>query len=129
MEKETSDFPNELAYDLRQTYARIVGIHLIEAEEAMSENRFYEWFKALENIKTVTKHKWKEPKTNLKLYATLVEVIRKIANQYSNTWTGKAHIPEQMAKIDEVLRELEEFLYAMMQKGKVFGEGSRIPGL
>lgn len=125
----TPEAPKELAYDLRQIYAKLVGEHLIDAAEARKSNIFYSWFKCLEDIKTITKHKFKDKKNTLIEYNNLVTKLKDLANKYPTTWKGEVSDPTAVAKIEAALRELEEFLYEKMEEGKVFGEGFRIPGL
>ncbi len=124
-----SNEPKELAYDLRQIYAKLVGEHLIDAAEARKSNNFYAWYKALEDIKTVTKHKFKDKKKALEEYESLLKKIKELANKYPSTWKGESSKPEEVAQIEAALRELEEFLYDKMEEGKIFGEGYKIPGL
>lgn len=125
----TAEVDKPLAYDLRQVYASLVGEHLIDASEARKHNNFYVWFKALEDIKTITKHKYKDKKKVLEEYNNLVRDIKSLANKYPYTWKGEAAKADEVAHIEAALRELEEFLYDKMEEGKVFGEGYRIPGL
>lgn len=117
--------PGDLAYDLRQAYAQILGEHLIDATTNRKENKFYQWFKALEDIKTITKHKFKKKEEALKEYEKLIKKIKEIAKKNSLTWSGQISDPDQIQEIDMVLRELEEFLYERMEESKLFGEGGR----
>ena len=121
--------PKELAYDLRQIYAKILGEHLIDAADSRKKYDFYSWYKSLEDIKTITKHKFKEKEKAIINYNKLVEKITALANKYPSTWKGEARPPKEVAEIENALRALEEFLYEEMQKGKVFGDSYRIAGL
>lgn len=115
----------ELAYDLRQQYAVIVGEHIMDVAENRKQGDFYNWFKSMEDLKTVVQHKFKNKEKTIERYGELVKGIKILANKYSSTWTRKGDDAEEYSKIDASLRELEEFLYEEMERGKVFGEGGR----
>lgn len=114
----------EMAWDLRQIYARLVGVHLVDCADARNEGKFYEWFKALENIKTITKHKFVDKENTLKEYEKLIKAIKEVANKYSSTWNKKTHNTKEIQLIDKSLRDLEEYLYEQMQEGGIFGTGN-----
>jgi hypothetical protein len=126
---EVSNEGKTPAYDLRQIYATLLGEHLIDATEARKSNNFYVWYKALEDIKTITLHKWKEKAKRIKLYEATVKRIKELSNKYPNTWTGTFRDQNQMALIETELRELEEFLYDQIEDAKLFGSSQQIPGL
>jgi len=123
------NLPNDLAYDLRQIYAKLVGEHLIDIAEARKADDFYIWYKALEDLHTIVKHKFKDRVADEKNYKTRKEKIKTLANKYELTWLGKNKNNAEASEIEEALRELEEFLYDKMSIAKMFGEGGRIPGL
>jgi len=120
--------PTDLAYDLRQTYAKIVGEHLLDIAEARKADNYYIWYKALEDLHTIVKHKFKTEKEE-KDYNICRDNVTKLANKYVNAWLGKSLDPKQRSEIEEALRQLEEFLYDQMSKAKMFGEGGKIGGL
>lgn len=133
----------ELAYDLRQKYAEIVGIHLEDVTNARREKNYPEYFHALENLFTVVKHKFKkkkvssdekyedtyygeegeedEKKTDLQRYYEYRQNAIDIANEYKSVFLGRTDTPEDVAKIENALREVEMFLFYVMDKAKVFG--------
>lgn len=123
------DLPKELAYDLRQVYARLVGEHLIDVADARKSKNFYEWFKALEDIKTITKHKFRKKKEVMEEYDRKVKEVTELANKYPSTWGGETTNPVEFSLIENALRKLEEFLYDKMEEGKVFGELYKTSGL
>jgi len=51
-----------LAYDLRQKYAEIVGLHLETVTRARIDKDYPLYFQALEDLFTVIKHKFKTKK-------------------------------------------------------------------
>lgn len=125
----TSGETKDLAYDLRQIYARLLGEHLIDASDARKANNFFNWYKALEDIKTISAHKFKDKIKAIETYNKKIVEIKKVANLYPNVWLGKTKVADQIEKIEKLLRDLEEFLYSELEKGKVFGESARTPGL
>ena len=127
---DTSELnPQELAYDLRQIYARLVGEHLVTAAEYRKVNDFYNWLNALKDIKTVTQHKWKKKEEKIKLYNEMLKKIYELANKYKTTWLRKSQDQKELEEIKTVLRNLEEFLYQNMSDAKMFGESSYNPHL
>jgi hypothetical protein len=134
----------DLAYDLRQKYAEIVGIHLEAITNARIEKNYPEYFNALENLFTVVKHKFKKKKTSddedyeltyngkdkekekekrsdLQRYYDLRQTAIKMANDYSTTFLGRTSKPEEVSKVENSLREVEMFLFYVMDKSKMFG--------
>ena len=128
-----SDFKDDTAqtpaYDLRQIYAALLGEHLLDAAEARKSNRYYDYYKALEDIKTITAHKFKKKEEALLEYKRLLTIITILATKNQNIWLGKSFDPNINSQIETALRDLEEFLYSEMEDAKLFGEGWRIPGL
>jgi hypothetical protein len=125
-----TDYENkELAWDLRQIYARLVGVHLVDCSDARNEGNFYKWFKALENIKTIVKHKFKKKTEAVKEYDKLVGIVKDLANKNKTTWEGMNKNAREVFLIDKALRDLEEFLWDEMEKGGVFGEKYQTRGL
>lgn len=125
----TNTNPNtELAYDLRQIYAKIVGEHLLDATEARKANDLYTWYKTLEDLHTVIKHKFKSPDDE-KDFNTLRNKATSLANKYPSAWVGVSKNDKDRAEIEEALRQLEEFLYAKMSEAKMFGDTWRVAGL
>ncbi len=121
--------PNDLAYDLRQIYAKLVGEHLQDITDARKSDNFYSWYKALEDLHTITRHKFKKGDKDEEEYKKLKEALIKLANDYSACFLGKNKDPKQRAELETALRNIEEFLYAKMNDAKMFGEGGRIAGL
>ena len=127
----------DLAYDLRQKYAKIVGDHLEDISDARKQNNFYLWFKNLEDLHTVIKFKFKDKKEKYKeldltpeeIYKKIVKEIVDLSNTYKQIWVGEVRSGEGYAFIENRLRELEEFLYDKMNEAKMFGSGGRVEGL
>ena len=128
VEYSSNNTPTDLAYDLRQIYAKIVGEHLLDVAEARKADNYYVWYKSLEDLHTIVKHKFKSEKDE-KDYNDTRDKVTKLANQYPNSWLGKSKDPKESGLIEEALRKLEEFLYDKMSTAKMFGDQYRTPGL
>lgn len=128
---DSSTDVKDLAYDLRDKYAKIVGNHMDLVADARINQNFYQWFKALENLKTQTFFKFSKNKESfLKGYNERVEDISKLARKYESTWIGTNKLdPEATISLDAALRNLEEFIYEYMEKAKMFGEAWQSRGL
>ena len=135
--------PTELAYDLRQKYAEIVGMHLEAVAYARLEEDYPDYFKALENLFTIIRHKFKkkkeegddyegdtqdkeedkdkEKKSPIDKYKELKKVAIGFANKYQNTFLGRTQTPKEKSEIFGSLRSIEMFFYEVMDKAKMFG--------
>lgn len=137
---------NELAYDLRQRYAKIVGDHMEDISYARRERNYPEWFRALENLYTITEYKFtenKKKKLNEKIeevkdedcnykfkgYSDLRTELIKVATTYTETWKGNIDTSEEVAKIESALRKIEEWIYKKMDDAKMFGSKRDLEGL
>jgi len=127
-----------LAYDLRQRYAKIVGDHLDEIAWYRKANDYYKYFLSLEDLYTITQHKFKPPekpkkkeekKTKPITYGTLRGNIIRISNEYPNAWKGQGSDGTEIAKIQEGLRAMERYLYHEMDRANMFGSKRETEGL
>lgn len=131
-----TDIQQDLAFDLRQKYAEIVGLHLEACTHSRLKSNYPQYFKDLENLYTVIKHKFKtsktaeegeeedkkaKKKTDLERYAELRKTAIELANKYQNAFLGLTDDPKEIAEIEEALRSIEMFLYSVMDRAKMFG--------
>ena len=134
MEVVSSGFGENLAYDLRQRYAKIVGDHLEDVALARKNNNYSDYFKALDDLYTVVRHKFqvdkkdKEGKEEDK-YLELKNECIKVANDNISSWSGKASIPNQISLIEKALRAIEMYLYFKMDEANMFGSKRDTEGL
>lgn len=128
-DNNTTPFGQELAYDLRQIYARIVGAHLADIADSRKEAQYASWFKNLDDLHVIIKHKFKSPEKDEAAYKVIVDKIVLVANKHTNVWLGQNREPIACAAIEQTLRELEMFLYDKMNDAKMFGSGGAIQGL
>jgi hypothetical protein len=146
----------ELVYDLRQKYAEIVGFHLEEVSNARKSQDYSTYFKALEDLFTVVKHKFRnkkiegeedteysptftekkqdkekkaDKKTDLERYTELRQNVITLSNKYKSAFLRQTEDPNEIAIIENSLREIEMFLYYVMDKAKMFGAYASNRGL
>lgn len=112
-----------IAYDLRQVYVKLVGEHLLDVSLTRKAQNFYDWFKALEDLYTITCFKFNEKDDSEIQYNELRKKVIGLSVKYSATWVGKTKNPEQTKEIDSALRELEEYLYFKMEDSGIWGQG------
>ena len=119
-EKESESFESELAYDLRQYYARLVGLKIFQVDDARSNRRYPDYFKKLDELKVIVKHKFRD-EDDQNEYKRLVDTALAVFNKYSSTYLGKASDPIGISEIDRVLGEIEMFLFRVMDEASMFG--------
>lgn len=126
-----ADGNTELAYDLRQTYAKLVGDHMTDIAEARKQENFYVWYKNLEDLHTIVRHKFntKKKPTDEEGYQDKIKALIALANAYPEVWAGQSKESKPFHEIELALREVEMFLYEKMNEAKMFGDTWKIAGL
>lgn len=119
----------DLAYDLRQRYAKIVGDHMEDIAEARKSDNFYVWYKNLEDLYTIVKHKFKLKKNEKDEYPDLILKFTKAAQKHPAVWSGQSQEANGFASIEKSLRDIEMYLYKMMDASGIFGSQKKIVGL
>jgi hypothetical protein len=127
----TNTIGNQLAYDLRQRYAKIVGDHMEDVAEARKAKNYPDYFNALEDLYTITKHKFKgvkkekkaskDNKENKETYESLRDALCKLSNDHPQSWNGNSKDSIQVGKIESALRAIEMYLYENMNDAGMFG--------
>ena len=106
----------ELAYDLRQLYAKLVGDHLEDIAQARKADNYHIYFKSLKDLYIIVSHKIKDntqkgqEKTDVEIYHDLINTAVSVANKYPNEWLGKSKNPEACSEIEQALNVIEIFL-------------------
>jgi len=138
---EDSNIQNqELAYDLRQRYAMIVGDHLDDVAINRKQKNYPNYFNALVDLYTIIEFRFKERSSKKKLslseikelieeFDTLENDLIKIANKNIDAWFGRSKDPEAISKIEGALRVIERYLYYKMNEAKMFGGKRDTEGL
>lgn len=124
----------ELAYDLRQRYAKLVADHLEDIAYARKEKNYPLWFSSLEDLHTIVSHKIeevKEKKSKKKkkkeekeedTYKSLREKFITLANKHQNSYCGEGKKdPKEVFALENSLRAIERYLYKEMDDAKMFG--------
>lgn len=111
----------ELAYDLRQIYAKLVGDHLNDIASARKADNYSMYFRALKDLYIIVQHKFSDD--DRKDYKVLMTKASEIANKYSMEFTGEVKDSKNCAMIEEVLNEIEMFLYKKTDEANIFGKG------
>ena len=143
---------SDMAYDLRQRYAKIVGDHLDDIAFFRKDRIYPEYFRALEDLHTIVQHKFKtkkeedkeeeedrshskkqnekkDKKKETKSYSDLRTALIDLANRHTSAWKGESSDPEEIAKIEKALRDVEKFLLDKMDKANMFGSKRETEGL
>ena len=131
----------DLAYDLRQKYAEIVGVHLERVSTARISKNYPQYFQSLEDLYTVVKHKFKKKKrdadeiidpdkktkkkevkkTDLEIFKELRQKAIDLANKYPNVYLGQTEDPKEISELEGSFRDIEMFLFSVMDNAKMFG--------
>ena len=129
------DLGGEMAYDLRQTYAKIVGDHLEDIAQARKADNYAIYYKTLRDLKVVVKHKFKKTKVDGKVVddeKTFDEMVKKavgLANEHPQVWLKQKKDPIPCSQIEEALNQIEMFLYSKIEAAGMFGGNKQIQGL
>ena len=141
----------DLAYDLRQKYAERVGVHLEVVSRSRMAKDYPAYFQALEDLFTVVKHKFKnkkpkdevvdpeadkkkkkekvKKKTDIEIWEELrIEAIKK-ANEFPNVYLGRTDDPNEVAEVQKAFRDMEMFLFKVMDDSKMFGSSGYNEGM
>lgn len=138
-----AEFGGELAYDLRQIYAKIVGEHLEDITQARKADNYSVYYKTLKDLFIVVRHKFKDKKvkvldpitnkeiekSEMDVYNDLINNIVLLATKYPQTFLGKNKDPDACAKLERALNAIEMFLYQRIEDAKMFGGSQHTPGL
>jgi|TARA_R100001530_G_scaffold128403_2_gene98124 hypothetical protein len=129
----------ELAFDLRQIYAKIVGEHLQDIAQARKADNYAIYYKALKDLYVIVKHKFKSKKykdeetneetNDHQAYKKLIDKAVSCANENPREWLGSNKDPEACAKIELALNDIEMFLYSKIDAANMFGSNRKIEGL
>jgi len=123
-----NSMPENLAYDLRQRYAKIVGDQLEIVAICRREKAYMEYFTALDDLHTITQHRFKEEKNTkkegeevVKDYTTLKQTCINVSTKFAMAWNKQTENPEEIAQIERALRDIEMWLYMKMNEANMFG--------
>jgi len=129
MSNDTFDEEKNLVYDLRQEYAKIVGEHLRDIAEARKRDDYMSYYEALDDLFTITVHKFKHKKEKKEEYRKLKQKVAEVANKYVDTWTNRIKDANAHYIIEDTLKKIEMFLYKEMDTANMFGSSWDDDGL
>ena len=127
MDNYAQSSTENLAYDLRQRYAKIVGDQLEIITDHRHNKDYGNYFQSLEDLYTIVKHKIKEEKQKegskekVVNYDNLKQTCINVSTELSESWLGNNFEPEEISKIEKALRDIEIYLYAKMDEANMFG--------
>jgi len=126
----SNPFGEQLAYDLRVIYAKIVGEHLEDVAEARRADNYSAYYNSLKDLFTIIRHKFKKPKEDMPKYKELIKEAITIANKYPDAFLGKVgNDSQEAAEVEDSLRAIEMFLYDKMNDANMFGSKRETEGL
>jgi len=129
---EEATYNPSMAYDLRQRYAKLVGDHMEDVAINRKNKDYPEYFRALKDLHTITKHRYKSVKkkdSSFKGYKEIEQEVINISNECSYSWSNGGNDPKEVAKIEQSLRDLEEYIYLKMNEANMFGSKREMEGL
>lgn len=124
-----------MLFDLRAIYAFLVGDHMRDVAASRQDNNYPEYFKGLDDLFTIIRHKILEknnkPDKLTKVvadvdttYSNLKKEIEALANAYPAVWLGNDKNQKIMAQIETKLKGMEKQLYYWMEYANMFGNRS-----
>jgi hypothetical protein len=114
--------PQGLAYDLRQTYAEIVGNILKEINYYRNTQDTRNYFYSLRRLFIVIKHRLERHLVDTKPYYEFISNIQGYIKNHKTVWLGIKKNPTIKAEIDEELNQLEMWLWYAADEAKIFGD-------
>lgn len=112
---------DELAYDLRQRYAKEVADNMEFINQYRKDRNWSSYFDAIEDLYIITNFKWKPEDTKGKTYASLRNAVATIANIHQHEWIGKGDEADATNLIKAALKDLEMYVYSKMNEANMFG--------
>ena len=114
-----SDDNNELVYDLRQTYAKLLEEILLRIAECRVQKNFVGWFNALDDLHTEISQKFdKDEKVN---YEKELLICVTLLNKYPAAYNKQSSNVQQQFEVKSALKNLELWLKEMMEKKHMYG--------
>ena len=117
----------DMAYDLRQKYAEIVGSILEEIAFSRKEKRFFDWFNWLDDLHTEIHQKLNQKEREE--YKEVLNDTINILNQHSSIYLGTSKDAKGMDAVKKALKELNLWLRDRMETHNMFGAKDYEEGL
>lgn len=135
MEQEMRGWGEELAYDLRTFYAKIVGFHLVYVADARKNKQYHRYWNELRDLEVVVAHKMKEKDKDgvllLDKYNVLVANAKAMIKKHSLIYyNAKPNASDKdREELEDALYAVEKFLYEQMDDASMFGSKRNVQGL
>lgn len=119
-----------LAFDLRQTYAKILSIYMLEILAAKQSGNYQNWFKNMQLMYPVVMSRCKKKqKETIERYREIEIKVVTLLNKNKQTYLGRDRDPNKVGEIERGLMEVEFFLLSQMEKNNMFGTNYDNKGL
>jgi hypothetical protein len=121
-EKDTStEDDKEIPYDLRQTWAKVVGEHIINIDQCKMGKVPANYYLALEYLFDRIHFKFSDRDEAIKRIDEQRRVILGLANKYQQAWIGLSTEPRACSEVRAALRKLDQMLFIEMEEANMFG--------
>lgn len=117
----------ELAYDLRQTIAEIIGEILMNITAARIERRYIEWINMIDNLHTEISMKLNDKEEAE--YAVQWNETMNHVQQYKSVFEGQSSDSHGHSEVYGKIKQLEMWLRKKADKHDVFGSKRKTEGL
>ena len=114
-----SDDNNELVYDLRQTYAKLLTEVLERIAASRLHDDYINWFKALDDLHTEISQKFHEDEK--KEYEKNLRKCIETLNKYPAEYNKQSTRIEGVFAVKSAIKNLELWLKEMMEKKHMYG--------
>lgn len=117
----------ELAYDLRQKIAEIIGTLLEAITIARHDRDYSEWMNLLDNLHTEISMKLSDPeeKEYIKKWNETLEHVQK----YKTVFEGQSLDPQAHSEVYGKIKQLEMWIRKKADKHDIFGSKRKSEGL
>ena len=116
---ENSGDNNELIYDLRQTYAKLLDEILTRIATSRMAKNYIGWFEALDDLHTEISQKLKEKEK--KIYEIELKKCVDTLLKYPAAYGKQSNERTQVFAVKSALKNLELWLKEMMEEHKMYG--------
>lgn len=118
---------SELAYDLRQTIAEIIGELLMNITAARLERRYMDWMNFLDNFHTEISMKLTDPEE--KEYVNIWNETMEHVKNHRSVFEGQSQDNQGHSEVYGKIKHLEMWLRKKADKHDVFGSKRKTEGL
>ena len=119
-----------IAYDLRQSYARILTMHMVQIFDAQDNLDYAKWYRHLKLLwSAVLPRVTKKRRIVSNKYSELNTKAIGIVNQYTSVYLGSSREPRGVDAVEQALSRLQRFIYRVMHNNGMFGSNWDDSGL